>query len=72
MKQTVKLISDGTPIGTKLVDPETLEPLPIMEHVAAIRWRIDSHNIAVCEIDLVRVKIDVTGEMEIPEHTSKE
>jgi len=72
MNTKVKLISDGTPIGTKLVDPETLEPLPIMQHVRAIRWRIDEGGLAVCEVDLICIEIDVAGEMEIPEATSKE
>lgn len=74
MNPKVRLISDGTPIGTKLVDAETGEPLPIMDHVRAIRWRVEVGDIAVCEVDLVRIEIDVLGEMAdqevVPEHTS--
>jgi hypothetical protein len=74
MKQRVKLISDGTAIGTKLIDPETGEPLPIMDHVREIRWHVESGDLAICEVDLVLIEIDVIGEMAeqavLPDRTS--
>lgn len=55
----VKIISDGTPPGTRVVNADTGEPI---EHVTAIEWKIDVRDLATAVIRLRDVDVDVVGE----------
>lgn len=37
----LKIVSDGTPVGTKVIDTETGE---VLEGVVAIKWSVQSHH----------------------------
>jgi hypothetical protein len=69
----IKIISDGTVVGTKIVNAETGE---LIENVISVDWKIsvrDDHQgwrdgygaLPTCIVEFVGVAIDATGE--IPE-----
>jgi hypothetical protein len=58
----VKIISDGTPRGTRVVDTATGEPL---YQVRAVTWACEARGTAKAILELVGVEIEVIGEAEI-------
>lgn len=57
----LKIISDGTPQGTSIVDIETGERL---ERVTSIKWSIDAKWLAVATIELCEIPVDIVGDFE--------
>jgi hypothetical protein len=57
----IKIISDGTGHGTKVINADTGEPV---EFVTSVEWWIlDSLSTASCRIELAAVEVDVVGEL---------
>lgn len=56
----VKIISDGTAYGTRIVNMETGE---LVEGVVSVRWQMDAKdNTASVDISFVKVPIEAEGE----------
>lgn len=55
----LKIVSDGTPKGTQVVNDLTRETL---EGVSAIEWRITSDSYAQMVLTLKRVAVELTTE----------
>jgi len=61
LPNTLKIISDGTIAGTRVVDIKTGKPL---SGVCSISWRVNARNypIAVIEFENIPVELDVEVE----------
>ena len=60
----IKIVSDGTGPGTKVVDAETGE---LVEMVQSAKWSISGPDeLAVTEIVVAGVEVDVEGEIDAP------
>jgi hypothetical protein len=55
----IKIISDGTPKNTKVVDADTGE---LVKDVYAIQWSCDVHNLARAIIGFINVPVEVEAE----------
>lgn len=65
---TVKIISDGTPYGTKVINSETGE---LVENVQSISWNITSSDLfssVILEISIP--EIELTTEATLVNHTT--
>lgn len=56
----LKIVSDGNPINTKVVDVETGKD--ITKSVRGINWQISVDRLAEAEIVLVGTPVEITGE----------
>jgi hypothetical protein len=54
----LKIISDGTPMGTQVVDAETGEPL---EGVSAVSWAVSMGTVATGSIFMLQITIEAVG-----------
>lgn len=59
----IKIISDGTPRGTRVVDRATGEPI---ERVASISWVITASGHAAASIIIDDPEVDLEVETEAP------
>lgn len=59
MSRTVKLISDGTPMGTRLVDALTGEDLQLP--MSAITWRIEADMVGQATVTVELAQANVEG-----------
>ena len=58
----VKIISDGSPMGTRIVDPATGKQI---ENVRRVSWSLGVDDLcAVATLELVDVPVEVEGEAE--------
>jgi hypothetical protein len=68
----IKIISDGTSIGTKLINAETNE---IIEDCRGAHWicDVDDNQLATAILEFVHVPVEIIGEMVIkkPEWTEE-
>ena len=56
----LKIISDGTATGTKLIDSETGKAVPFVE---SISWTVDAGSaFATCTVKLVNVAIEAPSQ----------
>lgn len=53
-----RIVSDGTPLGTKVLDPEG-RPLDM---VSKIEWSIEAGGIGVARLTLINVEVDAIGD----------
>ena len=62
MKRGVKIVSDGTPSGSHLIDAETGAEI---RYVTSITWRIDSMpmHFATATVEFSCVPIEANGEL---------
>src|ERR1039458_5290484 len=62
MKRGVKIVSDGTPNGTRLIDTDTGAEI---RYVSSITWRIDSMpmHFATATVEFTAVPIEANGEL---------
>ena len=59
----LKIVSDGTPMGTRVENAETGE---LLEDVVAVAWHIQVSGIptlAVATVTLVNIPLDAVGEL---------
>lgn len=57
----IKIISDGTAVGTRVVDRDTGEQL---RNVIGIRWRIaDYDDRAIAQIEFSNVEVELEAEV---------
>lgn len=54
----VRIISDGTPVGTQVFD-EHGKPIT---YVTAIKWNIESNGLATAQLTLTQVEVDIVGD----------
>ena len=59
----LKIVSDGGPKNTKVIDAETGECLV---GVTAIEWEISYGNLAVATVTIEQMEVDLTGRAIIP------
>lgn len=59
-KPKMRIVSNGTPHGTKVLDENGVE---IKAHIAAIDWSIRPGKAGVVTIEFHNVEIDAVGEM---------
>jgi hypothetical protein len=59
-KPKMRIVSDGTPWGTKVFDENGVE---IKAHITAIDWSIRPGNAGVVTIQFHNVELDAVGEM---------
>lgn len=55
----VKIVSDGTPKGTKVVDIETGE---VIENITRIFWEVSLDSLAKAHIEIADCEIEVEAE----------
>ena len=62
----VKIISDGTSIGTRIVNAETGEPI---EGCRAAHWicDMDEYQVATAILEFINVPVEIIGELECSE-----
>ena len=64
----IKIISDGTMLGTKIVDEETGKELSF---VRKVEWTLDLNaqppwnRLATCKLEMFNVPVELVGEAEI-------
>ena len=58
----IKIVSNGTSYGTKVVDSDTGEHLP---NVAKITWTIEAKGLARCTLELIKVPVEVEAEADM-------
>jgi len=63
----IKLISDGTPKGTRVLNAETGEPIQGVRRAA---WAVEIDQPAVVTLDFVLAEVDLTGDAAIVETTA--
>lgn len=56
----IKIISDGTPQGTKVVNTETDERI---EYVTSVQWKCEIGDIARARIEFLAIPVELTGEV---------
>jgi len=54
----IKIISDGTPHGTKVIDMDTGEPIA---GILEVTWRVDAGGDAIAELKIYGVPVEVVG-----------
>lgn len=56
----VRIVSDGTAVGTRLFDPDGKD---ITKYCTSIEWRIDAggHRMATATVTFARVEIEAEG-----------
>ena len=65
----IKVISDGTPSGTQVLDEDTGQALP---NVKAVTWYIDTDSImADVVIKLRKVPVEIVGTLKQKKEESK-
>jgi hypothetical protein len=64
----IKIISDGTSAGTKIVDQDTGE---FLNNAVSVTWRISVHGTAVATVTLRDVPVDVVGEADYGNSTGQ-
>ena len=58
----IKIISDGTVTGTRVLDADTGEEL---KDCTAVHWYIDTvHGIAIADVRFWKTEVDLVGEQE--------
>ena len=57
----VKIISDGTASGTKLIDQETGKSI---EDITSITWSVSVDELAQVNVKFINVPVEVIGEIE--------
>lgn len=57
----VKIISDGFPENTKVIDVESGKEI----HARSIRWDIDKDNIGMAYIEVVMPKIEIETDADV-------
>lgn len=58
----VKITSDGTAFGTRVVDAESGEPI---ERVTSVSWSVDMERmVASANVTFVGVPVEIKGELE--------
>lgn len=60
MSVRVKVVSDGTPAGTKVINADTGEDLGLP--ISAITWHIDGDSAGQALVRLTLVQVEVEGE----------
>lgn len=65
----IKIISDGTVNGTRVINKETGEKL---KNIESIQWNIDAKDKMIARATLIFIKTEVELIGEIPEETKKE
>lgn len=55
-----KIVSDGTPANTKLVDVESGETLDL--GITKIGWSIDVAGVSRCVLHLMKIEVEIQGE----------
>lgn len=65
MARKIRIVSDGTPKGTKIIDEASGE---LIGGVSAVRWVATGRELAKVTIDFVGalVPVDLIGEVEEP------
>jgi len=58
--RNIRIVSDGTPKGTRLVDTESGEPVDAL--IKSVYWEITAENDARATVELVSVEADVEGQ----------
>jgi len=62
----VKIVSNGTAQGTKIVDINTGKEL---QGVVSVRWGVDAKNqLGICSVDLVNVPVDLKTAAQVRKH----
>ena len=56
----IKIISDGKPTGTRIVNAETGERI---EGVTGIKWSLGLKSLAECELRLINIAVEIVGEV---------
>ena len=64
----LKIISDGTPGGTKVIDIASGE---LIENVSRVFWDIDVHKASTAHIEVRKCEVDVEIEGKIIEEEAK-
>ena len=55
----LKLVSDGTPLGTKVVD----ENGEVIEYITNLKWEIGVGHYAKATIEITKLPLEVVGEL---------
>jgi hypothetical protein len=63
----IKIVSDGTPKGTQVVDAATGEPV---EHITGISWKVDANHLAEATLTLIKVPVEVESEAAIADRNT--
>lgn len=63
MARKIRIVSDGTPGGTRVIDEASGEDI---RGIRAIRWEVTGKDIAKVSLDFVKVPVDLVGEVEEP------
>lgn len=64
----VKIVSDGTPQGTKAISLETNE---VIENVTRIFWNMDVHSFAKAHIEIINCETEIETEGKIIKEKKK-
>lgn len=59
----IKIISDGTPSNTKVINAETGERI---FDITGIVWQIDADNLAKATVDFILIPVEVEAEIKAP------
>jgi hypothetical protein len=62
----IKIVSDGTSMGTKIVNADTGEDTGLVKQVQSITWSIDAKSLATVVMTLVKVPVEVVGDADLP------
>lgn len=65
----IKIVSDGTPKGTRVNNAETGE---LLTGVLAVEWAITSHGGAIAKLTLRDVEVKLIGQVEIVNQDQQE
>jgi len=64
----IKIISDGTAPGTRVVDAGTGEPI---DGITAISWKVDVNHLAEATLTFIKVPVEAEGETAIADQTDR-
>jgi len=64
----IKIISDGTAPGTRVVDARTGEPI---DGITAISWKVDVNRLAEATLTFIKVPVEAEGEAPIADRTDR-
>ena len=60
---TIKIVSDGTPSGTKILDTETGKEL---SYVTKVSWKVDLKSpFATATLEIIKVPVEVVGNAQV-------
>lgn len=54
----LKIVSDGTPMGTKVVNAVTGEEV---EGIVSVTWRITADDVSLANIELQKLPVELIG-----------